>query len=90
MENRSLPFEDNVSLSDLSSLDQLDQLDSKFFEENFLDPITSFVPVNINLYQNSNKKIEIEIVYPNRINHFKMSFPGPHVSLLSKGTVLNH
>lgn len=46
MENRSIPFQDDIS-DDMSGFSQLDQLDSKFFEENFLDPITSFVPVNI-------------------------------------------
>ena len=48
MENRSILFGDHASTSgDLSDFDQFDQLDSKFFEENFLGPITSFVPVNI-------------------------------------------
>ena len=46
MENRSIPFQDDIP-DDMSGFSQLDQLDSKFFEENFLDPITSFVPVNI-------------------------------------------
>ena len=47
MENRSILFGDHASTSgDLSDFYQFDQLDSKFFEENFLDPITSFVPVN--------------------------------------------
>ena len=53
MENMSFPFQDGTSLS--GDLSGLDQLDSKFFEENFLDPITSFVPVNIKLYPNKIK-----------------------------------
>ena len=66
MENRSFPFQDDTSLS--GDLSGLDQLDSKFFEENFLDPITSFVPVNIGLYQNKikifskNESFEIQLV----------------------------
>ena len=83
MENRSIPYGDHASLSgDSSGFDQFDQLDSKFFEENFLDPITSFVPVNKKFKRRllvfSSRTENFTRGDSSEINHFRISFSAPY------------
>ena len=73
MENRSIPFGDHASLSgDSSGFDQFDQLDSKFFEENFLDPITSFVPVNSKFKRLVLRVFQVELKFLTQIDFIKV------------------